>query len=50
MGYVPLAGAAPSPPARLRPAPLRLAARWLDTAAGAWDDRLADVKNAAERG
>ena len=34
---------------RLRAAPLRLAARWLDTAAGAWDDRLADVKNAAER-
>ena len=35
---------------RLRPAPLRLAARWLDTAAGAWDDRLAAVKDAAERG
>jgi DNA-binding transcriptional ArsR family regulator len=35
---------------RLRPAPMRLAARWLDTAAGAWDDRLAAVKNAAERG
>jgi DNA-binding transcriptional ArsR family regulator len=34
---------------RLRPAPLRLAARWLDTAAGAWDDRLATVKDAAER-
>lgn len=34
---------------QLRPAPLRLAARWLDTAAGAWDDRLAAVKNAAER-
>jgi DNA-binding transcriptional ArsR family regulator len=33
---------------RLRPAPLRLAARWLDTAAGAWDDRLAAVKSAAE--
>jgi DNA-binding transcriptional ArsR family regulator len=33
---------------QLRPAPLRLAARWLDTAAGAWDDRLAAVKNAAE--
>ena len=35
---------------QLRPAPLRLAARWLDTAAGAWDDRLAAVKDAAERG
>ena len=35
---------------RLRPAPLRLAARWLDTAAGAWDDRLAAIKDAAERG
>jgi DNA-binding transcriptional ArsR family regulator len=35
---------------RLRPAPLRLAARWLDSAAGAWDDRLAAVKNAAELG
>jgi hypothetical protein len=35
---------------QLRPAPLRLAARWLDTAAGSWDDRLAAVKNAAERG
>jgi DNA-binding transcriptional ArsR family regulator len=35
---------------QLRPAPLRMAARWLDTAAGAWDDRLAAVKNAAERG
>jgi DNA-binding transcriptional ArsR family regulator len=35
---------------RLRPAPLRMAARWLDTAAGAWDDRLAAIKNAAERG
>lgn len=35
---------------RLRPAPLRLAARWLDTSAGAWDDRLAAVKDAAERG
>ncbi|MGH3168384.1 MAG: ArsR/SmtB family transcription factor, partial [Trebonia sp.] len=35
---------------QLRPAPLRLAARWLDTAAGAWDDRLTAVKNAAERG
>jgi DNA-binding transcriptional ArsR family regulator len=35
---------------QLRPAPLRLAARSLDTAAGAWDDRLAAVKNAAERG
>jgi DNA-binding transcriptional ArsR family regulator len=34
---------------QLRPAPLRLAARWLDTAAGAWNDRLAGVKNAAER-
>ena len=33
----------------LRPAPLRLAARWLDTAAGAWDDRLAAVREAAER-
>jgi hypothetical protein len=29
---------------------MRLAARWLDTAAGAWDDRLAAVKDAAERG
>ena len=28
----------------------RLAARWLETAAGAWDDRLTAVKNAAERG
>jgi DNA-binding transcriptional ArsR family regulator len=35
---------------QLRPGPLRLAARWLDTAAGAWDDRLAAVKQAAERG
>ena len=35
---------------QLRPAPLRLAARWLETAAGAWDDRLAAVKDAAERG
>ncbi len=35
---------------RLRPAPLRLAARWLDTAAGAWDDRLAAIKEAIERG
>ena len=35
---------------QLRPAPLRLAARWLDTAAGAWDDRLAAIKNAAEHG
>ena len=35
---------------RLRAAPLRPAARWLDTAAGAWDDRLAAVKDAAERG
>jgi DNA-binding transcriptional ArsR family regulator len=35
---------------QLRPAPLRLAARWLDTAAGAWDDRLAAVKDAAEGG
>ena len=34
---------------QLRPAPLRLAARWLDTAAGAWDDRLVAIKNAAER-
>jgi DNA-binding transcriptional ArsR family regulator len=34
---------------RLRPAPLRLAAHWLDTAAGAWDDRLAAVRDAAER-
>ena len=33
---------------RLRAGPLRFAARWLDTAAGAWDDRLAAVKNAAE--
>lgn len=35
---------------RLRAGPLRLAARWLDTAAGAWDDRLAAVRDAAERG
>ena len=35
---------------RLRPAPLRLAARWLDASAGAWDDRLAAVKDAAELG
>jgi DNA-binding transcriptional ArsR family regulator len=35
---------------RLRPTPLRLAARWLDSAAGAWDDRLAAVKSAAEHG
>jgi DNA-binding transcriptional ArsR family regulator len=35
---------------RLRPAPLRLAARWLDSAAGAWDDRLAAVKDAVEQG
>jgi len=34
---------------RLRPAPMRLAARWLDTAAGAWDNRLAAIKDAAER-
>ncbi len=34
---------------RLRPEPLRLAARWLDTAAGAWDGRLAAVKDAIER-
>ena len=34
---------------QLRPAPMRLAARWLDAAAGAWDDRLAVVKHAAER-
>jgi DNA-binding transcriptional ArsR family regulator len=33
---------------QLQPAPMRVAARWLDTAAGAWDDRLAAVKNAAE--
>jgi DNA-binding transcriptional ArsR family regulator len=33
---------------RLRPAPLRLAARWLDAAAGAWDDRLTAVKDAIE--
>ena len=33
---------------QLRPAPMRLAARWLDTAAGAWDDRLATLKDAAE--
>jgi DNA-binding transcriptional ArsR family regulator len=35
---------------RLRPEPLRLAARWLDTAAGAWDGRLAAVRDAVERG
>jgi DNA-binding transcriptional ArsR family regulator len=35
---------------RLRPAPLRLAARWLDTAAGAWDSRLAAAKDIIERG
>ena len=35
---------------QLRPAPMRLAARWLDVAAGAWDDRLAVVKRAAEHG
>jgi DNA-binding transcriptional ArsR family regulator len=35
---------------RLRPEPLRLAARWLDTAAGAWDSQLAAVKDAVERG
>ncbi len=34
---------------RLRPAPLRLTARWLDTAAGAWDGQLAAVKDAIER-
>jgi len=34
---------------QLRSAPLRLAARWLDTAAGAWDDRLTALKNALER-
>jgi DNA-binding transcriptional ArsR family regulator len=35
---------------RLRPAPLGLAARWLDSAAGAWDNRLAAVKDTIERG
>jgi DNA-binding transcriptional ArsR family regulator len=35
---------------RLRPEPLRLAARWLDTAAGAWDGQLAAVKDVIERG
>jgi DNA-binding transcriptional ArsR family regulator len=35
---------------QVRPAPLRLAARWLDTAAGAWDDRLAALKHTAEHG
>ena len=35
---------------RLRPAPLRRAARWLDASAGAGDDRLAAVQDAAERG
>jgi DNA-binding transcriptional ArsR family regulator len=34
---------------QLRAAPLRLAARWLDTAAGAWDGRLTALKNAIER-
>ena len=33
---------------QLRGAPLRLAARWLDSAAGAWDGRLAAVKDAIE--
>lgn len=35
---------------RLRPGPLRLAARWLEGAAGAWDDQLAAVKAALEPG
>jgi DNA-binding transcriptional ArsR family regulator len=35
---------------RLRPAPMRLTARWLDATAGAWDDRLATIKDAAEGG
>jgi DNA-binding transcriptional ArsR family regulator len=35
---------------RLRPAPLGLAARWLDSAAGAWDNRLAAVKETIEHG
>jgi DNA-binding transcriptional ArsR family regulator len=33
----------------LRSSPLRLAARWLEDAAGAWDDRLATLKDALER-
>ena len=35
---------------RLRPGPLRLAARWLEGTAGAWDDRLTAVKAALEQG
>jgi DNA-binding transcriptional ArsR family regulator len=34
---------------RLRPEPMRLAARWLLTAAGAWDGQLAAVKDTIER-
>ena len=34
---------------RLRGAPLRLAARWLEGAAGAWDDQLAGLKEAVEK-
>ncbi len=33
---------------QLRAQPLRLAARWLDNAAGAWDGRLTALKNAIE--
>jgi DNA-binding transcriptional ArsR family regulator len=34
----------------LRPAPLLLAARWLESAAGAWDERLAAAKEMVEGG
>jgi DNA-binding transcriptional ArsR family regulator len=34
---------------RLRTAPLRFTARWLDTAAGDWDDRLERLRDAAEQ-
>ena len=34
----------------LRPAPMRLAARWLESAAGAWDERLTAAKEMVEGG
>lgn len=34
---------------RLHPVPLRLAARWLEGAAGAWDQQLTAVKDAIEQ-
>ncbi len=35
---------------RLRAAPLQLAARWLEAAAGAWDSRLDALKRSIEQG